>query len=162
MRRPLAVVLLAAALCAAWASPAAARSFSASFDDRVRKQDVPTCGATFCLSKGTTSLGPATLAVDITSFEPTGRSTADVGTVAVITLLSDGSTLTLQQAGRFAFPGNSTNAPGSLHSFGNPFTYDAAWTVAGGTGRFDGAQGSGTSAQRGVGAVLRATFSGTI
>ena len=161
MRRPLAVALLTVALCASSAAPAAARSFSASFDDRVRKQDTPTCDAVFCLARGTTSLGPATLAIDVTAFEPTGRSTAEVATVAVFTL-ADGSTLTLEQAGVVTFPGNSTNAPGAAHSFGNPFRYAAAWEVAGGTGRFAGAHGTGTSTLRGSGAVLQATFSGTV
>ena len=38
----------------------------------------------------------------------------------------------------------------------------ATWEVAGGTGAFAGAHGSGTSTLRGSGAVLRASFSGTI
>ena len=60
------------------------------------------------------------------------------------------------------FPGNSTNAPGSLKSWGNPFTYTATWEVVDGTGRFAGADGAGTSVMRGSGAVLRAALSGTI
>ncbi len=71
-------------------------------------------------------------------------------------------TLTLEQAGVVTFPGNSTNAPGSAHSFGNPFRYAASWEVTGGTGRFAGAHGTGTSTLRGSGAVLQATFAGTI
>jgi hypothetical protein len=161
MRRLVGLVLLTASLCAVSASPAAAQAFSASFDARVKKHDTPSCDATFCLATGTTSLGPAALAVDLVSFVPTGRSTADVASEAVITL-ADGSTLTLEQTGVVRFPGNSTNAPGSLKSFGNPFTYTAAWRVAGGTGRFAGAAGSGTSTLSGSGAVQRATFSGTI
>ena len=98
----------------------------------------------------------------MTAFELTGRSTADAATVAVITLLADGSTLTLEQTGVVTFPGNSTNAPGAAHSFGTPFRYAAAWEVAGGTGRFAGADGAGTSTLRGSGAVLQATFAGTI
>ena len=161
MRRPLAVALLTASLCALSAAPASAQAFTAAFDDRVQRQDAPTCGVAFCLSQGTTSLGPATLAIDVFSFEPTGRSTAAAGTEAVITL-ADGSTLTLQQTGVVTFPGNSTNAPGSLNSWGNPFVYRATWEVTGGTGRFAGAAGTGTSTLSGSGAVLRATFSGTI
>lgn len=161
MRRPFAVVLLAATVCAIAAAPAAARSFSASFDDRLRNHEAPTCDATFCLARGSTGPGPATLAVDVTSFEPTGRSTADATTLAVITL-ADGSTLTLEQEGVVRWPGNSTNAPGSLRSFGNPFTYTATWEVVGGTGRFAGADGTGTSVLSGAGAVLRAAFDGTI
>ena len=162
VRRPLAVALLTASLCALPAAPASARAFTATFDDRVQRQDSPTCGAVFCLSRGTTSLGPATLAVDVTSFELTGRSTADVGTVAVITLLADGSTLTLEQTGVVRFPGNSTNAPGAGRSWGNPFSYAYGWEVTGGTGRFAGAGGAGTGTLSGSGAVLRAALSGTI
>ena len=115
----------------------------------------------FCLSRGTTSLGPATLAIDVVAFEMTGRSTADAVTEAIITL-ADGSTLTLLQTGVVNFPGNSTNTFGTLKSWGNPFTNPAEWEVTGGTGRFVGADGTGTSTLRGVGAVVRATFSGTI
>ena len=163
MRRPLAVALLTVALCAFSAAPAAARSFTASFDDRIqRHDDTSGCATTFCLAKGTTSLGAATLTIDVTSFEPTGRSTAYAASIAVIRLVGDGSTLTLAQDGVVRWPGNSANAPGSLKSFGNPFTYTAAWEVVGGTGRFAGAAGTGTSVFSGAGAVQRATFSGTI
>lgn len=161
MRRPLAVALLTASLCALSAAPASARAFTATFDDRVQRQEAPTCGVAFCLSRGTTSLGPATLAIDVLSFEQTGRSTAAAVSEAVITL-TDGSTLTLEQTGVVSFPGNSTNAPGSARSWGNPFVYVSDWEVTGGTGRFAGAAGAGTSTLRGAGAVLRATFSGTI
>lgn len=68
----------------------------------------------------------------------------------------------LTQTGVVCFPGQSTLAPGALRSFGNPFTLTASWTVAGGTGIFAGASGSGSAKTQNAGDGGTTTLLGTI
>ena len=73
-----------------------------------------------------------------------------------------GDTLVLEETGTFCPPGNSGNAPGSLVSFGNPFTLSFTWSIASGTGQFAGASGSGTGTDRLAGDAGHARLTGTI
>jgi hypothetical protein len=75
----------------------------------------------------------------------------------------DGSTLTLlEEYGEPVFPGNSTNAPGQLKSFGNPFAQDGTWEVIGATGSLTGTTGSGTVMAMGAGNTFQFWFSGSV
>jgi len=77
----------------------------------------------------------------------------------------DGSSIVLHEVyEEVLFPGNSTNAPGALGSFGNPFAQDGTWTVVAGsgTGTLTGATGSGTVSLMGAGNTLQFWFTGTI
>ena len=75
----------------------------------------------------------------------------------------DGSTLTLLETyGDTIFPGNSREAPGSLKSFGNPFSATGTWEIVGATGSQTGTTGSGTVIQMGAGNTLQFWFSGTV
>lgn len=76
---------------------------------------------------------------------------------------SDGSTLLLDEdIVSFTGPGNSASsqAPGS--SEGHPGTFVLSWTVAGGTGSFAAATGSGTDALNSAGLRVTGTLSGTL
>lgn len=78
-------------------------------------------------------------------------------------LLSDGSTLVLDEGGLLCVPGNSSsNAPPQSRGF--PFyVNNSSWTVDPvSTGQFSGLTGSGTDAARGAGAKLSGTYSGTL
>jgi hypothetical protein len=90
------------------------------------------------------------------------RSCYEITTRARIRLTSDGSQLDLSGDGRVCFPGNSTNAPGSLVSNGNPFRATDSWKVVSGTGRFAGRTGSGTSDVHSAGNHADADYSGTL
>jgi hypothetical protein len=76
---------------------------------------------------------------------------------------SDGSTLVLDEDFvSFTGPGQSasSHAPGS--SEGHPGTFGFSWTVAGGTGSFAGATGSGTDNLTSAGLIGTGTLTGTI
>lgn len=77
---------------------------------------------------------------------------------------SDGSTLVLADDEFISFetPGNSTDAPGALVSFGNPFFFRGTWVVVGGTGLFEGATGEGTQIVQAAGDVINIKIVGTI
>lgn len=77
----------------------------------------------------------------------------------------DGSTLVLAEdypLENFSTPGNSTNAPGALVSFGNPGFQTGSWEVIGATGNLTGTTGSGTIKQVLAGNTIQIWFSGTI
>ena len=75
----------------------------------------------------------------------------------------DGATLVVSEDyGDTTFPGNSHDAPGSIVSFGNPYSVQGTWEVIGATGSLTGASGSGTVTQMGAGNTLNFWFSGTI
>lgn len=85
------------------------------------------------------------------------------GVTRTITFLRDGATLTIAETyGEPTFPGSSTNAPGAMKSFGNPFTLEGTWVVTGATGSLAGASGTGAVTQMGAGNTLNFWFSGSI
>lgn len=82
---------------------------------------------------------------------------------STLTLLSDGSTLDLNENVVFCQPGNSGNAPGWQHAVGHPGRGNGNWTVLTGTGQFSGLTGgSGTDTLRTNGALFEASWSGTV
>jgi hypothetical protein len=99
--------------------------------------------------------------ISFTNFDA-ATSCADIVFRRTITLVEDGSTLVLTETGTICFPGQSTLAPGSLKSFGNPFTIEATFTIDRGTGVFKGASGSGTDQVRTAGDAGSSALSGTI
>ena len=143
MRRLLTSVLLAASLAILVAVPAAAQS-SIALDAVVRLNfshgQTPPCvareeGETTCFYVGRArSLGALT-------YEVTATFTED----RFVLVFSDGSTLTLMpdfDGATFTRPGNSTNAPGAMKSYGNPAQAQVPVSIVGGTGAFDGATGN--------------------
>ena len=86
----------------------------------------------------------------------------DDATVRTLTF-GDGSTITLDEEYPFGSnPGNSGNAPGAFHSFGNPGFVTGTFTVIGGTGSLSGATGSGTIRQTLAGNTIQIWFDGTV
>jgi hypothetical protein len=83
---------------------------------------------------------------------------------STFTLLSDGSTLALNENEVFCQPGNSGNTPGFWpHAYGHPGRSNGNWTVQNGTGQFSGLTGgSGTDTLSTNGAQFEVTWSGTV
>ena len=93
--------------------------------------------STTCGTGTVSGFGAATSTFDLIalSFDPaTGCGT--VSAERVITLLSDGSTLTLLETGTACWPGSAGTAPGPFISFGNPIRLNLTFTVESGTGVF--------------------------
>jgi hypothetical protein len=84
------------------------------------------------------------------------------GTAALTLTFPDGSTLMLDETlVSFSFPGSSgAHAPPS--SYGHPETSQSSYVIAGATGTFAGATGSGTDNFHDAGNVGFGTLSGTI
>jgi hypothetical protein len=86
-------------------------------------------------------------------------------TTRTITLLRDGSTLTIAEVyppETFYTPGKSGEAPGQMKSFGNPLFGSGTWTVIEGTGNLAGVDGSGTISQLLAGNTIQIWFEGTL
>lgn len=152
-------------------SPALAKpttlTFEATFNEGFGGATAHQCPATetfsFCGTGTVEGFGEATSLTELVSFSGFDPET-DCGqaTFRRTITLEDGSTLVLLEEGTICFPGESSSAPGSLKSFGNPFTFEGTFTVVGGTGIFKGAKGSGTSAIHTAGDAGSSTLSGTI
>ena len=86
----------------------------------------------------------------------------DAGVTRTLTF-EDGATLVIfEEYPEATFPGNSTNAPGAMVSFGNPFSVEGTWDIIGATGSLSGATGSGDVIQMGAGNTLNFWYSGSI
>ena len=156
-------IVAASVVVASAASALAAESLHAGFKETFGRASSKPCEHFLCGTGTVQGFGAATSEYDITSFEPIeGTSCADLTAVRVITLVGDGSTLTLDDTGVVCFPGASNTTPGSLVSFGNPGRFDGTFEVSGGTGVFEGASGSGTSLFRAAGDSGHASIDGTI
>ena len=106
----------------------------------------------YCGDGMVSGLGKAT-----TLFFPGGTKT--------ITLVSDESTLVMhEELVLFETPGASTDAPGSLTSFGNPYRLVVTWVADpdASTGLFAGAMGTGTTSVVAAGDVIIVTTEGTL
>lgn len=158
MRRAFAACALAVAMVIV-AQPAGA-STTLSFDAHFRE--------TFGRSSAPSGTGFISGFGDATEvFTATHDTLLDNGCTAldgttVITLLSDGSTLTIKETDVICTPGVSTGTRGSLVSFGNPFTFTGPWTIVKGTGIFKGAKGGGTVSGSSGGDALIIAYEGTI
>ena len=78
---------------------------------------------------------------------------------------ADGSSIVLHEVyDEPVFPGASTDAPGALVSFGNPYSQEGEWAVVvgSGTGGLAGASGSGTVELMAAGNTLQFWFTGSI
>ena len=156
-------IVAASVVVASAASALAAESLHAGFKETFGRAASKPCEHFLCGTGTVQGFGAATSEYDITGFEPTeGTSCADLTAVRVITLVGDGSTLTLDDTGVVCFPGASNSTPGSLVSFGNPGRFEGTFEVSGGTGVFEGASGSGTSLFRAAGDSGHASLDGTI
>jgi hypothetical protein len=167
MRRAGVLVVLgvvASLFVVAW--PAAAKttvSFQAEFKEAFGRAHSKPCSHFLCGTGTVQGFGEATSTWDPTSFEPIeGTNCALYTADRTITLVSDGSTLSLTEEGTVCFPGKSAEAVGALHSFGNPFEADATYTVTRGTGVFRGAKGSGTDHITTAGDAGHSQLSGTL
>ena len=156
-------VVAVSLVVASAASALAVESLHAGFKETFGRAASKPCEHFLCGTGTVQGFGAATSEYDITGFEPIeGTSCADLTAVRVITLVGDGSTLTLDDTGVVCFPGASNTTPGSLVSFGNPGRFDGTFEVSGGTGVFEGASGSGTSLFRAAGDSGHASIDGTI
>jgi hypothetical protein len=155
-RNPLIVAAVVFALAAAApAASAQASPFSATYTEKfVGPRGGPPCpdDAFACGSGTAAGLGSFTTEV---VFDPTGA----IRTLA----FSDGSTLVFDEAFvSFQGPGASGSSNASGMSEGHPGSYAQTWTIAGGTGIFSGATGSGTDNFLAAGLIASGTLSGTI
>lgn len=159
------VVGLAAATVFA-AFPASAKTsvaFSAEFKETFGRASSKPCNHFLCGVGTVAGYGSATSAFDVTDFAPIeGTNCADLEAIRVITLVSDGSTLTLDEVGTVCFPGQSFFTNGSQVSFGNPADVETTWTVDRGTGVFRNAKGSGTDSGQNGGDQGHSSLTGTL
>jgi hypothetical protein len=138
-------------------------AFNAEFKETFGRAKSRPCSHFLCGVGTVAGYGSATSTFDVTDFAPIDNTNcADLEAVRVITLVSDGSTLTLDETGTVCFPGQSFFTPGSQVSFGNPAQIETAWTVDGGTGVFSGATGSGTDSGMNAGDQGHSTLTGTL
>jgi hypothetical protein len=150
-------------LLSAPANAATTSAFDASFKETFGRAHSKPCEHFLCGTGTVAGYGAATSVFDITDFAPIeDTNCADLSAVRTITLVSDGSTLELDEVGTVCFPGNSSLAPGAQKSFGNPGTIRTTFTVSGGTGVFEDAIGSGTDTDMPAGDAGHASLSGTL
>jgi hypothetical protein len=150
----------------AWGAPASASTtqpFHAEFKETFGRAVPKPCEHFQCGTGTVDGYGKATSVLDITDFQPIeGTNCADFTAVRVITLVADGSTLTLDEEGVVCFPGNSAFAPGADVSFGNPARFEASFEITDGSGVFAGATGTGTDHHRDSGDQGHSVLDGTI
>jgi hypothetical protein len=150
------------------ASPAAAQtSLAGGATAAVTKQGTPLCAVEdgYCLAGWLDGYGPAVYRY--VWGNPVAEPAPD--RTKICTRFADGLVVQVQ-AGTITFnldatecrPGQSSAATGAGRSFGNPFSSDASWTVAGGTGAFEGETGAGTFSVRSAGARYVFSLAGTL
>jgi hypothetical protein len=167
MRRVTRLFVVALAATAVFATfPASAKTtvaFSAEFKETFGRASSKSCNHFLCGVGTVAGYGSATSAFELTSFAPIeGTNCADIEATRVITLDSDGSSLTLDELGTVCFPGQSFFTSGAQVSFGNPADVETTWTVDRGTGVFRGAKGSGTDSGQNAGDEGHSTLTGTL
>ena len=160
----LAAAMLVSLLIEAPAGAVTTSAFRASFKETFgRAHSKQPCEHFLCGTGTVAGYGAATSTFDITGFDPIGDTNcADLSAVRTITLVSDGSTLELDETGTVCFPGSSSLAPGAQKSFGNPGRIETTFTVSGGSGTFEDAAGSGTDSDMPAGDAGHAWLSGTL
>ena len=170
MRRVLVLMTVAVATMIVFASPTLAQttiSFDALFHEEFEGasafQPCPTGDpAVPCGVGHIRGFGKATVTFEFISGEPVDSCFHAI--FAATIALQDGSgTLEIEEDDTFCTPGGSTDAPGNqLHSFGNPYSIEGTWVVAGGTGVFEGATGGGTNSSKAGGDVIIDKYEGTV
>ena len=158
MTRAIRATLLATALLLSIALPAGAET-TLILDGHFREgfggaasSDPCDSAPPFCGSGTVAGLGKAT-------------TLAFVDGTKTITLVSDDSTLVMHETFvSSTTPGKSTDAPGALLSYGNPYRLLVTWVAdpALSTGIFAGFSGTGTTTVRAAGDVLIVDTHGTL
>ena len=164
MKGLIAAIFVIAIAASTFSHAASVRStvFTVDIEGKLRRPD-GTCpdGAFRCGQGEIDGYGSAEWRFYIASFAPSSESCGDYTAIVTFTL-SDGSTLTLDEAGTVCGPGKSFFAtPG--FSWGNPDEAIGAWEVQSGTGQFSSVTGgTGTNHARSAGAPMRALYAGTL
>ena len=160
---------LVVALSLAFAGAASAQTSFQATVNGINPKPKPPCPTTFCGTASIAGYGPATWTLNAISTTPVSSACPSTGLVSAFTyqatttfeLLSDGSTLVLNETGLVCAPGNSSSAP--PQSFGFPeYAKNSSWTVESGSGQFGGLTGAGTDALHAAGARISGTYSGTL
>ena len=144
------------------AAQAQTQPFSASFKGKQRLKEPPCVAGVLCGSGSITGFGDATYSALPVSLGPVAGSCQPLTALVFIDLSDGQGSLTLLADGDLCWPGKSHDAPGSLHSFGNPTRIDATYEVTDGTGVFEGAGGSGSATLRTAGAQNQLSLSGVL
>ena len=161
------VVLLAALaitglIAMAPAAQAQTQPFSASFKGNQRLKEPPCAAGVLCGSGSISGFGDASYSALPVSLGPLSGSCQALTALVFIDLSNGQGSLTLLADGDLCYPGTSHDAPGVLHSFGNPASIDGTYEVTDGTGVFEGAGGSGSATLRTAGAQNQLTLSGVL
>jgi len=167
MRHLILVPALVAAVSLAFTGAASAQTaFQASVKGITTKTEPPcaqtiasppTVYAVFCGSASIAGYGPATWTLNVTN-NTTSEPCFTYQAVTTFELLSDDSTLVLDESGLVCAPGNS------YPSVGHPLKSTGSWTVDPlSNGQFSGLTGgAGTDALHTAGAQIHGTYSGTL
>jgi hypothetical protein len=101
--------------------------------------------------------GEGTLTFTDETFEVISRSCAEyTGTARIDFVDADIDPIVMSESGLVCFPGNSFNAPGGFHSFGNPFHQTGTFMVEDGPAEL--IERPGTSDVSLAGAGLRGVY----
>jgi hypothetical protein len=157
MRRSLLVLLATTVVLGSTAASAAAQTLDITFRAALTKPG-PGCGeAVFCAPVSVPGYGEGTFTFTDESFEQISRSCAEyTGTARIDFVDADIDPLVMSESGLVCFPGNSFNAPGGFHSFGNPFHQTGTFMVEDGPTELNGL--TGTSDVSLAGAGLRGIY----
>ena len=157
MRRSLAVLVAATAVLGATAAPAAAQTLDIRFQTALTKPH-GTCEAIYCAPVTVPGYGDGTLTFTDTSFEPISRSCAEYSGITQIDFADPTiEPIVMSESGVVCFPGNSLNAPGGVHAYGNPFHQTGTFVIESGPAELVGL--SGTTEVAFAGAALRGVYS---
>ena len=161
MRR-LMILLAAMSVSAAFAATGSASTsqrFQATFVDIYSQCPISPPAVVFCGDGTVTGSGKASSTAHLTGpLVPIPGTDCDALTAVRNITLADGDSLTLAETGTKCPP----SGPAGQHGRGDPYTVAKNYTVAGGTGIFAGATGSGTDVNRSAGNSQVSVLSGTI
>lgn len=163
MRRYTTLLLLAGAFAAlAFASAgtaASSESLQATFVDIYSQCPTSPPTLVFCGDGTVVGYGPAFSTASLTA-PPTpipGTDCLDIHAVRTITLTDGSGSLLLAETGTLCPPSSDAGS-----AAGGPYTVAKAYTIAGGTGVFAGATGSGSDVNRSAGNAQVSVISGTL
>ena len=130
----LAVLAITGLIAMAPAAQAQTQPFSASFKGNQRLKEPPCAAGVLCGSGSISGFGDASYSAVPVSLGPLSGSCQALTALVFIDLSNGQGSLTLLADGALCYPGKSHDAPGGLHSFGNPARIDATYEVTDGTG----------------------------